>query len=108
MEADWRRLPLPLHERPAQHCCQLTDLRVWHQQAKQQAQDTRDAFVADNGPSSSDLQAGRHICAPSAACIADSVGCGGVGSKMLTSMRQRAEGAVVGAGRCCGGRAATC
>lgn len=53
---DWRQLPLPLHERPAQHVCQLTDLRVWHQQAKQQAQQTNDAFAADNGPSSSDLQ----------------------------------------------------
>lgn len=83
MEVDWRQLPLPLHERPAQHCCQLTDLRVWHQQAKQQAQDTRDAFVADNGPSSSDLQAGRHICTPSAICIADPAGCGCVGSKVL-------------------------
>jgi hypothetical protein len=56
---DWRQLPLPLHERPAQHHCQLTDLRAWHQQAKQAAGNTRDSFVADNGPSSSELQASR-------------------------------------------------
>lgn len=53
---DWRQLPLPLHERPAHHVCLLTDLRVWHQQAKQQAQQTDDAFAADNGPNSSELQ----------------------------------------------------
>lgn len=61
-QPDWRQLPLPLHERPAQDVCQLTDLKAWHQRAKQQAQDTEDAFVADNGPSSSELQVIWHSC----------------------------------------------
>lgn len=55
---DWRQLPLPLHERPAHHVCALTDLRPWHQAARQRAQQTQDAFASDNGPTSAELKVG--------------------------------------------------
>ncbi len=52
----WRHLQLPLHERPPVHSCQLTDLQAWAVAAREAAAATQDSFVADNGPSSEDLQ----------------------------------------------------
>lgn len=55
-DLDWTALPQPLHERPPLHSCPLTDLREWATAAGDAAAATRDSFVADNGPSSEDLQ----------------------------------------------------
>ena len=52
----WRQLPRPLHERPAAHVCQLTDLRDWYRCARDAAMATADAFAADHGPTSQELQ----------------------------------------------------
>lgn len=55
-DLDWTALPQPLHERPPLHSCPLTNLREWAAAAEDAAAATRDCFVADNGPSSEDLQ----------------------------------------------------